>query len=252
MTRFAWVAAVGLGCGCGSSAPPPPQPAAQPIATGSAGAQVLTSALPAQPSAALVPGTTLTVDAVCDHMLALEAEQCGNFGTKIDLNRESCTSYMSNTLPPHDMKTRDEFTHCVVDPGGCKGALACFEKLTDDGVDAQDLRECADRASTRAVGVTADDYATHNGSSYTHYSQVVSSREAPIERCTMQDEGHWLGTLTCADGSHPIKDAWEAEHARVGNVGPGGRCGSIVDHYRVPCPEGATDIFIDAYVCPRP
>ena len=52
-------------------------------------------------------------------------------------------------------------------------------------------------------------------------------------------------------GAHPIRSFDDAEKARIGNIGASGRCHSFVDHYRVACPEGAFDIYIDAYVCPR-
>jgi hypothetical protein len=68
--------------------------------------------------------------------------------------------------------------------------------------------------------------------------------------CGIPAENDWLESLTCDDGSKPFGNA---EEVRAGNVGPGGRCGSIVDQYVVKCPGGKTyPIFIDAYVCPKP
>jgi hypothetical protein len=61
----------------------------------------------------------------------------------------------------------------------------------------------------------------------------------------------WMLSLTCDDGSRPFRGFDHAHAARVGNVGKGGSCGSIVDLYEVPCPEGTYKIFIDAYVCAR-
>ena len=59
----------------------------------------------------------------------------------------------------------------------------------------------------------------------------------------------WLSKLTCDDGTRPLSDARAAQQARTGNVGPGGKCGNIVDLYRVTCPEGDVDVFIDMYWC---
>lgn len=72
----------------------------------------------------------------------------------------------------------------------------------------------------------------------------------PIEVCGFLAENEWLFSATCDDGSHPITKRKEAEAARSGNEGRGGRCGSIIDLYKVKCPEATYDIHIDAYVCP--
>jgi hypothetical protein len=55
--------------------------------------------------------------------------------------------------------------------------------------------------------------------------------------------------LECDDGSHPFSSLGQAQSARVGNVGPTGRCGAIVDQYEVRCPEKTYEIFIDMYHC---
>ena len=65
------------------------------------------------------------------------------------------------------------------------------------------------------------------------------------------DHGHVLAKLRCEDGSTPIRDHDTAEAARVGNVGKGGRCGSIIDLYQVKCPEATYELFVDGYVCPQ-
>jgi hypothetical protein len=68
--------------------------------------------------------------------------------------------------------------------------------------------------------------------------------------CTVREENRWLESLACDDGSHPVRNA---EMVRQGNVGEGGRCGSIIDQYVPECPGGKKyPIFIDAYVCPTP
>jgi len=53
-------------------------------------------------------------------------------------------------------------------------------------------------------------------------------------------------------GSRSASGGGAIERARAGSVGQGGRCGSIIDHYVVACPEAKYDIFIDAYICPLP
>ncbi|MGE0870359.1 MAG: hypothetical protein AB7P03_17470 [Kofleriaceae bacterium] len=36
---------------------------------------------------------------------------------------------------------------------------------------------------------------------------------------------------------------------RSGSVGPGGRCNSIIDLYKVGCPDGDVSVYIDVYMC---
>jgi len=85
----------------------------------------------------------------------------------------------------------------------------------------------------------------------TKYSQIETTKASPVEVCGVAGaENEWLAQVACNDGSHPIHSAPEAETVRVGNVGGGGRCGSIIDLYRVKCPEKSYDIYIDGYICP--
>ena len=85
----------------------------------------------------------------------------------------------------------------------------------------------------------------------TKFSEARSTKELPIEVCTIDAENEWLSSLSCDDGSQPIDSHQAAEMARVGNLGNGGRCGSIIDLYRVKCPEKSYDLYVDAYVCPQ-
>mgnify|MGYP000184427269 CR=1 FL=1 len=48
------------------------------------------------------------------------------------------------------------------------------------------------------------------------------------------------------------KELWniaQAHASRAGNVGPGGRCDSIIDRYEVPCAEKTYAVYVDSYVC---
>ena len=59
-----------------------------------------------------------------------------------------------------------------------------------------------------------------------------------------------LAFLKCNDGSRPFKgDANAAHDSRRGNVGPGGRCGRIIDVYIAHCPEGDYEVFGEMYFC---
>ncbi len=80
------------------------------------------------------------------------------------------------------------------------------------------------------------------------FTEVTSTKQHPVEMCTVKEANDWLLALRCSDGSQPFDNP---EESRAGNVGQGGRCMSVVDRYIVPCPEKQYEIFIDAYVCPK-
>jgi hypothetical protein len=100
------------------------------------------------------------------------------------------------------------------------------------------------------VIVSASQYASRYAATASKFSEVRSSPSQPAEVCGIGAGVALIATLTCDDGTNPYKGDRMAAHAsRAGNVGPGGRCGSIIDHYPVACPEGSFDIYIDSYVC---
>ena len=70
--------------------------------------------------------------------------------------------------------------------------------------------------------------------------------------CGAGAANRWLIALRCDDGSQPLSSIRDAERARTGSVGPGGRCQSIIDRYELPCPERSYTLFVDDYVCPLP
>jgi len=91
-----------------------------------------------------------------------------------------------------------------------------------------------------------------HGSNARTFDQLITTMEQPAEVCAIAGELELLTRLRCADGTSPFADAADAHAARVKNVGPGGRCGSVVDLYRVPCEEQTWEVFLDMYVCPEP
>jgi hypothetical protein len=98
--------------------------------------------------------------------------------------------------------------------------------------------------------VTATQYARRHAATATRYSAVASTKEQPAEVCGIGAGVELLLSLTCDDGTNPFGgDFSKAHSSRAGNVGSGGRCGSIVDKYVVPCPEATYDIYIDSYIC---
>jgi hypothetical protein len=137
---------------------------------------------------------------------------------------------------------------CWVDEGDdCDHVTFCMQ---DSSFDKTNLRACTDNDPGKAVGLLEPEWTRRNGAGVSRYSQVRSTKSAPIEVCGFIAENEWLFAATCDDGSHPISTRKKAEAARPGNEGPAGRCGSIIDLYKVKCPEATYEIHIDAYVCP--
>jgi len=95
-------------------------------------------------------------------------------------------------------------------------------------------------------------YASRRGAAQQKFSEIVSTKAEPIEACGVLGSVNELLRLRCDDGSNPFQTKEAAHDSRSGNVGPGGRCGSIVDLYRVPCPEKTYSVFIDMYICAGP
>jgi len=86
----------------------------------------------------------------------------------------------------------------------------------------------------------------------TDLTRVKTSKADPVEVCGVVEQFRWLMTAVCPDGTHPFKEARQAHGSRVGNVGPGGRCGrTVIDLYRVPCPGKTFMVYMDLYNCPR-
>jgi len=87
------------------------------------------------------------------------------------------------------------------------------------------------------------------GLGHTQLSSIQTSKARPVEVCGVKNQLRWLLAATCDDGSSPFSDGRTAHAARAGSLGAGGRCGSIIDLYNVPCPEGAYAVHMDAYAC---
>jgi hypothetical protein len=100
------------------------------------------------------------------------------------------------------------------------------------------------------VVLDAASYPNRRGATATRFSNIPTSKEEPIETCGVRGSLEALLRLRCDDGSNPFQSPEAAHGSRSGNVGPGGRCGSIVDLYQVPCREQTYKVFIDMYMCP--
>jgi hypothetical protein len=102
------------------------------------------------------------------------------------------------------------------------------------------------------VFLPPEGFRARNGADATKFAQLSMSKELPLEECGVRATVEKLALLRCEDGSNPFDLDLRVAHAsRRGNVGPGGRCGSMIDVYQVVCPERSYEVFADSYVCPR-
>lgn len=191
----------------------------------------------------------ITPEAFCDKFIALRDGGCEAFAT-LKMTRDECVGELSAAADdPKEAAFMSQTGQCVVGFQTCKDVIACLAQL---GPTETDLRACGEDKPGKAVGVPRADWDKRNGAGVTKFSQAKSTQALPIEVCTIAGETEWLQDLACDDGSKPLDNDKGPEMARVGNLGKGGRCGSIIDLYRVQCPEKTYDIYVDGYVCPQP
>lgn len=112
------------------------------------------------------------------------------------------------------------------------------------------LDDCARPDPYSPVTIAPSELGERNWAGVTRVGELQASADRPVEVCGVQEQLDFLMALECADGSNPYTSRDQAHASRVGNVGPGGRCGSIIDLYVMPCPEGQQQIHMDLYVCP--
>jgi hypothetical protein len=222
--KIALVVAVVLGC---SAQPKPP-----PHNTGASPPPVVHHAEMAQK--------------ICDRAHVLRDEGCAPFAT-IDPSLLADCSVASSIF----IATIEQ---CMFEPT-CDGMHTCVDKIrAEGGVYRGPTGACqlADGESDLVpAGVSDAEVRASYGSADKTFADSPSSRDRPIEVCGMPSSAGYLTRVTCADGSKAFPDRDAATRARRGNVGPGGRCGRVIDRYEVPCPERTYDVFLDAYRCPR-
>ncbi|SRR5260221_2324496 len=203
---------------------------------------------PANHATVSATGAPITPEALCGRLNTLKVHGCGPFS---DLELDSCTKDVRDGLDdPSNRPAVEALNECTLEISACGDVIACLGGLKSTAK----LRACHEKSDEllgAAVGVPHDAWKRAIKRGVTKFSQVKSSKTAPIEMCGIPTENAWLSALTCDDGTTPIGDAG-AETSRVGNLGDGGRCNSIIDLYRVKCPEASYDIYLDGYVCPQP
>jgi hypothetical protein len=229
MTKMVFV--VTLATACGAPTKPPPTTPPPRVA-------------PTPPSAPPKAQGGVTAAEFCDHFVKLA--HC-EWTKQLMMDLPTCLATFDKE-PEEGQQLLERFGPCVRDHSDCMEVANCFSAAADDH---GELRGCFEEKPEVAVGMPVDEWQRRKGADVTKFSQASSTKDAPIEVCGIPAENEWLAATACDDGSTPIHDHHEAEVARVGNVGRGGRCGSIVDLYRVKCPEATYDIYLDGYVCPR-
>jgi hypothetical protein len=214
---------------------------------------------PAVPSEELEPAQktqrTVSAETVCQQYVRL-MPTCEPL-SHARWSAQSCVDYWREELEaagqdPQRHAQALAFAGCLARNDDCDTAMQCVANLHDP---TQQLRACDDQseaASGHAVGLPPAAWAQRRGAGVTTFRDAASTKALPIEMCGVPAATEWLTTLACDDRSRPLATRRDAANARSGNVGLGGRCQSIIDHYRVTCPEASYEIYIDAYVCPRP
>jgi hypothetical protein len=139
----------------------------------------------------------------------------------------------------------------------CAGTTPPPQSPTGSGRDAtvaplppEGQLACARSDVFGPVLVPSGTYQARTGVAAARFSELVTTKERPLEECGLKTVLRRLVSLRCDDGSNPFGGSLQAAHmSRAGNVGPGGRCDAIIDRYVVKCPEATYAIFADMYFC---
>jgi hypothetical protein len=216
------------------------------------GSPTVASRSPSRPAPSPPPRPAVTAEAFCEHVDKL-ASKCPRFAN-LRMERATCLADVGANLGSGQDPRFAAIATCVVEHDDCDAVLDCVAADQADATAPEALRACDDPGSTaeHAVGIARSEWDQRNGAGVTAFRDVRSTKAAPIEMCGVSEANDWLVSLRCNDGSQPLNNRRDAEDFRAGNVGSGGRCRSIIDRYLVLCPERRYEIFIDAYICPRP
>ena len=176
--------------------------------------------------------TVVTAPAVCDRILALQADHC-RLVDGYELSRDECIADFERSLDARGDDARaanQAMGRCLLDNASCEEVAQCVVALNpyadqQDGTPT-DFRTCEDRETYAPVGLSPADFARRHGAGVTRYRDHASTAEQPVEVCGMPAQIEWLMAATCDDGSRPFANGQQAHASRVGNVGSGGRCGS--------------------------
>ena len=85
--------------------------------------------------------------------------------------------------------------------------------------------------------------AQRRGTGAKTYADVDSSKAQPIEVCGMEGARIWLEKTRCPDGSVGVQGG------RFDSVGRGGRCDTMIERFKVGCPDGTLNIVFAVHFC---
>ena len=183
-------------------------------------------------------------------MAKLQADHCEAF-SDLDTGPTCAKGYKDGLADASAAAGMRFIGQCVTQLDTCADVVACLGGLSQQGK-LRGCTESGDDVIGAAVGRPRAEWMKLTGRNAKTYADVHSTKDQPVEVCGIATENEWLSSLTCTDGSHPIENRGAAEQFRVGDLGAGGRCSSIIDLYRVKCPEATYDVYLDGYVCPMP
>lgn len=82
-----------------------------------------------------------------------------------------------------------------------------------------------------------------NGYAADKITEADSTKEHPIEVCGLEGARKWIAAARCPDGSVASGEG------RVGSVGLGGRCNTMIEKFKVSCPDGPINVFFAVHFC---
>jgi len=172
----------------------------------------------------------ITPERLCTRLGELKTQACGIF-SGLDMN--GCPKLVKDGLDdPSNRPVIEAMGECALELTACGDVIACLGASQSRSYARVTRRATTCSARPSACRTTCGRKAAKRD--LVKYSQVKSTKAKPVEVCGIPTENNWLAALTCDDGSRPITDD-TAETVRVGSLGEGGRCNSIIDLYRVTC-----------------
>ncbi len=85
--------------------------------------------------------------------------------------------------------------------------------------------------------------ARRRGTGAKTYADVDSTKEQPIEVCGLEGARVWLEKTKCPDGSVGIQGG------RFDSLGFGGRCNTMIERFKVGCPDGNLNVVFAVHFC---
>lgn len=153
-----------------------------------------------------------------------------------------------DTFPNDCAKLKPEQRACMAAAANVTAWMDCL-KPPKPAVEAEPSAagQCSEPQGAHGpVIVTAQEYADRAGQAAKRFSELPKE---PIQECGIPASQQRLLALRCDDGSAPFATPDAVRLARKGNLGPGGRCKKMIDHYVAQCPEKAYDVHVDMYWC---